>query len=99
MNAGSGPKTFFLAAALDGRLRFPGLVSTDPWDASRLTYVTCWTAQDLEAFSRRRWLVLSVDELDHILTLSHGLPAAISLYIMDTLLSQAYQKWEGTVPY
>lgn len=98
MKAGSGPKTFFLAAAIDGRLRFPGLPSSEPWDPRRLRYVTYWTAQDLEAFSLRGWVVLSVNELDHVLTFSHGSPAPISLYISDTLLSHACQRWEGTVP-
>ncbi len=98
MSAGSRPKRFVLASAIEGRLRFPGLPSPGPWDPSRLTYVTYWTAQDPGAASLqgRERIVLSVEELDHVLVISHGIPAPIHLFISDALLSHAQEKWDGS---
>lgn len=96
MSAGSGLEKFLLADAIGGRLRLYGLPPSGPWDPCRLIRRT---AQELEAsFSHhgRGWVVLSVDELHHVLSVSHGIPAPIRLYISDTLLTHAYQKWEGT---
>ncbi len=94
MSAGSPPKTFFLAAAIDGRLRLHGLPASGPWDLGRLVYRTD-RETDLSAWSGR-WVVRTTDELDHVLGVSHGIPAPITLYVSYALLSHAYAKWEGS---
>ncbi|SRR5579871_2261428 len=92
------PKTFLLATAKDGRLRFQGLPSSGSWDPDRLTHVTYWPEQDLETrdFRERSWVVLSAAELEHVLAVSHGIPARISLLISETLLRHARNNWEGS---
>ncbi|GEM_PF-6616161 len=92
----SKPKTFLVATAKDGRLRFPGLSSSGPWDPRRLTYVTLQAEHNLRTrdILERRWTVLNAEELDHVLVVSHGISACISLLIGEALLDHAHKKWE-----
>ncbi|HXX40254.1 MAG TPA: hypothetical protein VEP50_19225 [bacterium] len=95
MNTEGDPKRFVLAGAIHGRLRLAGLSAEEPWDAIRLIYRTeaeltartCWD---------RRWIVRTVHELDHALSLSHGIPVPIALTISDALLARAEQTREGS---
>jgi hypothetical protein len=89
------PKMFFLAAAQDGRLRLKGLPAGGPWDAGRLTYRT---EPELDVgFSPQSqgWVIGTTEELDHVLSVSQGVPAPITLYVSHTLLSHVRRKWGG----
>jgi len=90
----SKPQMFFLAGAMNGRLRLHGLPSSGPWDVGRLVYRT-EREIDLSAWSGR-WVVRTTHELDHALGVSHGIPAPITLYVSYALLHHAYEKWEGS---
>jgi len=94
MSSWSKPDTFFLAGAIDGRLRLHGLPSSGPWEVGRLVYRT-GRELDLSTWGGR-WVVRTTHELDHALSVSDGVPAPITLYISYALLSHAYEKWEGS---
>jgi len=91
------PVKFFIAGAIEGRLRFHGLPASGSWDPSRLTYRT---AQDPEMHLSRGpgWVVTTDDELDHALDCSFGISRPIILYIHASLLLHAQRKWEGNAP-
>ena len=94
MNGWSKPMMFFLAGAMDGRLRLNGLPSSGPWDAGRSV---CRTERELDLSAwGGRWVVRTTQELDHVLSVSHGIPAPITLYVSYALLSHAHEKWEGS---
>jgi len=93
-----GPEMFFPAGAIDGRLRLHGLPSSGPWDPSRLTFRTAQELEALFAHKGRGWVVLTIDELDHVLDVSRGVPTPINLQMSNTLLTCAQQRWEGTAP-
>jgi len=90
-----GSETFFAATAVQGRLRLRELSSPGPWDPRRLTYLA---ESDLEVLTYRwtnKWAVRTVEELDQVLQLSQEIRVPIRLYVSETLVSEAQQRWEG----
>jgi len=98
MSSSVGPGVFFVAGAIDGRLRLHGLPSSGPWDPSRVMHRTTQELQVLLSRQARGWVILTVDELNHALDCSWGVPTPITLYISTALLPHAQQKWEGNAP-
>ena len=95
---GGAPGLFFVAGAIDGRLRLHGLSSSEPWDPSRLIHRTGEELGVILSRQARGWVILTADELNHALDCSFGVPAPITLYINAALLPHAQRKWEGNLP-